>query len=81
MALGCSCWSRCGFCVSNCSLSLADSQSRVILRIVLVFSTIVGDSANDLLWVVAAGEGALGESPVPFRLGYLASGRRSPLAR
>jgi hypothetical protein len=44
---------------------------------VLFFGAVVGNTANDFFGVVAAGESALGNSPVAFRLSHFAIGKKS----
>src|SRR5580704_15869365 len=57
------------------SLSLHDGVACVIDRIGFVFRTVVSNTLDHRFWVVAAGEGALGKSPVVFGLAYIVPGR------
>ncbi len=54
-----------------------DRVTGVVLRVVLLVGPIVGDSANDFLWIVTSREGALRIGPVMFGLAQWARLRRS----
>src|SRR5260370_10600468 len=53
-----------------------DRVTGVVLRVVLLVGPIVGDSANDFLWIVTSREGALRIGPVMFGLAERARLRR-----